>query len=332
MVGIIAEYNPFHNGHLYHLKKIKEMFPDEVITLVLAGHFLNRGDISIINKWDKTKIALTYGVDLVVELPFVFASQAADIYAYGAINILNNLKCNYIIFGSELNDIEKLKDIALKLDKDKDIKEYLKLGYNYPTSIDKAYDTNLNSPNDLLGISYIKAINKLNSHIKPICIKRTNNYHSNKLDTICSATSIRNSLKDNIDISKYIPDYSLNYIKNISLNDYFNYLKYQIITNDISNYNLDIKLANSIKKNILNVHSIDELINKIKTKNYTYNYIKRSLVQVLCGIKKEDINKKINYIRILGFNKKGQTYLNKIKKELKVPLIVKYNKLLESRT
>ena len=91
MIGIIAEYNPFHNGHLYHLNKVKEMFPDKTIALVLVGNFLNRGDISIIDKFDKTTLALQYGVDLVVELPFIFATQAADIYAYGAINILEHL-------------------------------------------------------------------------------------------------------------------------------------------------------------------------------------------------------------------------------------------------
>ena len=112
MVGIIAEYNPFHNGHLYHLKKVKEMFKDETIVLVLVGNFLNRGDVSIIDKFDKTKLALKYGVDLVVELPFIFSTQSADIYAMGAITILNHLKCNYLVFGSESNDLDKLYKIA----------------------------------------------------------------------------------------------------------------------------------------------------------------------------------------------------------------------------
>ena len=114
MVGIICEYNPFHNGHLYHLNKVKELFPNEIITLVLGGNFLNRGDVSVINKWNKTKLALDYGIDLVVELPFIFATQSADIYAYGAISILENLKCNYIVFGSELNDIDTLYKVIIK--------------------------------------------------------------------------------------------------------------------------------------------------------------------------------------------------------------------------
>ena len=107
-VGIICEYNPFHNGHLYHLNKVKEMFPDYTIILVMSGNFTERGDMSIINKWDKTDIALHYGVDLVIELPFVFASQSADIFARGSIQILNSLNVDYLVFGSESNDINKL--------------------------------------------------------------------------------------------------------------------------------------------------------------------------------------------------------------------------------
>ena len=337
MIGIIAEYNPFHNGHLYHLNKVKEMFPDKTITLVLVGNFLNRGDISIIDKFDKTTLALQYGVDLVVELPFIFATQAADIYAYGAINILEHLKCEYLIFGSESNDIETLNEIAktqLNNDYDKQLKQYLKQGYNYPTSLSKTLEkiTNkkIDTPNDLLGISYIKAIYKLNSNIKPITIKRTNNYHS--LDTennIISATSIRNLIKENKDIIKYVPNETLKYIKNISLDNYFNILKHQIIIDDLEKYqDVDKNLSNLLKKHIMNSNNIEELIMNVKSKNYTYNKIKRCLVHILCGFKKQECD--IEYIRVLGFNKKGQNYLNKIKKDIEIPLITNFNKLLNN--
>ena len=326
MIGYLAEYNPFHNGHLYHINKIKEMFPNETICLILAGHYLNRGEVSVINKFDKTLIALKYGVDLVIELPTVYSTQAADLYAYGCIKILNELKCNYLVFGSECNDINLLTEYSNKLTNDKSIKEYLKKGYSYPKALSTAYNINIDSPNDLLGISYIKAIKQLNSNIKPLCIKRTNDYHNEKLNhEITSATSIRKSLDK--DISKYIPNYNINFIKNISLNDYFKYIKYQIINNDIKQYNIDIKLVNSIKKNINNCNNLDELIDKVKTKNYTYNSIKRSLVQILLGIRKSDIV--LNYIRVLGFNNKGKKYLNEIKKEVNLPLITNYDKCLD---
>ena len=336
MVGIIAEYNPFHNGHLYHLNKVKELFPDRTICLILAGNFLNRGDLSIINKWDKTKLALHYGIDLIVELPFAFATQAADIYAYGAINILDNLKCEYLVFGSELNDINKLNkiaDIMLKNNFQEDLSIYLNKGFNYPTSISKILKKHTNieikNPNDLLGLSYIKEIKKINSKIKPISIQRTNDYHSTQLDNnIVSATSIRNALKEKKDILKYVPKETLKYINNIDLNDYFNILKHQIIIDCLTKYqDIDEKLANSFKKNIMKSNNIEELILLVKSKNYTYNKIKRALIHILCGMKKD--NYQLKYIRILGFNKKGQSYLNKIKKDIKLPIITNYNQQLD---
>lgn len=333
MVGIIAEYNPFHNGHLYHLKKVKEMFPDKVITLVLVGNFLNRGDISVIDKFDKTKLALEYGVDLVVELPFIFATQAADIYAYGAINILNYLNCEYLVFGSESNDIKSLEEIAkAQLNNDLELNTYLKQGYNYPTSLAKALEKvtgkKINSPNDLLGISYIKSIYKLNSNIKPITIQRTNDYHSLDTDSdVISASSIRLLLQEKKDISKYVPTSTLKYIRNISLNDYFDILKHQIIIDDLTKYqDIDENLSNLLKKHIDKSNNIEELIMNVKSKNYTYNKIKRCLVHILCGFIKQECN--IKYIRVLGFNKKGKKYLNKIKKDINIPILTNFKSIL----
>ena len=324
MVGIICEYNPFHNGHIYHLNKVKELFPNEVITLVLVGNFLNRGDVSVINKWDKTKLALDYGIDLVVELPFAFATQSADIYAYGAISILDNLKCDYLVFGSELNDIDVLYKIA---DTNIDIKDLLKKGYNYPKAIDIALknkiNISVNTPNDLLGVSYIKAIKKLNSKIKPITIKRTNDYHDkNTNGKISSASSIRNLIYENKDILKYVPN--TNYIKNINLNDFYLIIKHKIMSEDLTKYqDIDVSLNSLLKKNILKSNNIEELISNVKHKNYTYNRIKRCLVHILCCLDKKDY--KLEHIRILGFNSKGRQYLNKIKKEVTLPLLTKYD-------
>ena len=333
MVGIIAEYNPFHNGHLYHLNKVKEMFADKTITLIIVGNFLNRGDVSIIDKFDKTKLALKYGVDLVVELPFIFATQSADTYAFGAISLLNNLNCEYLVFGSESNDLEKLYKIAeYQINNEIDIKKYLKQGYNYPTSLSKVLEEEINlkidTPNDLLAISYIKAILKLNSNIKPISIQRTNDYHSLDTNTdIISASSIRNLLKENKDISKYVPKETLKYIKNISIENYFDILKHQIIIDDLSKYqDIDETLESLLKKHITNSNSIEELINNVKSKNYTYNKIKRCLIHILCGYTKQNCN--IEYIRILGFNKKGQEYLNKIKKDIKLPILTNFKPIL----
>lgn len=336
-IGIICEYNPFHNGHLYHINKIKEMYPDYKIILVMSGHFLERGDVSIINKWHKTEIALNFGIDLIIELPFVFASQSADIFAYGAISILNYLKVEKIVFGSECNDIEKLKTVASiteTIDFKNNLKNYLDQGYSYPKALDNAFKKSINfsidSPNDLLGISYIKAINKLNSNIEPVCIQRTNDYNSkNTSGKISSATSIRENLKNNKPITNFIPKYVEKYINNISLDDYFDLLKYKIISeNDLSIFNtVDEGIENRIKKYIFKVNNLEELIEKVKTKRYTYNKIKRMLVHILCGFTKKQANnlKEIRYIRVLGFNQNGRNYLNKIKKEIEIPIITNYS-------
>ena len=327
-IGIICEYNPFHNGHLYHINKIKEMFPDSLIILVLNGYFLERGDVSIISKEDKTKIALDNKVDIVLELPFVYGSQSADIFARTSISVLEHFKCDYVVFGSESNDIDALNKIVdytinNKDEYDKKIKEYLDKGVNYPTALAKALniDFNFNS-NDLLGISYIKAIKINNYKIKQIKIKKTNSYLDTlSWDGIISASNIRKKIKNNIDISKYIPNYNNDYIKNITLNDFYPYLKYKIITDkDLSIYlDVDEGIEYRLKKVISECNNIDELIEKTKSRRYTYNKIRRMLIHILIGFTKED-NKRLSleYIKVLGFNKNGQQYLNNIRKELDI--------------
>lgn len=329
-IGIICEYNPLHNGHLYHLNKIKELYPDSLIILVLNGYFLERGDVSIISKKNKTNLAFLHNIDIVVELPFVYGTQSADIFANASITILENLKCDYVIFGSECNEIDTLNKITDYTINNKDIyntevKKYLDMGLNYPTALAKALniDFQFNS-NDLLGISYIKSIKINNYNIKPLTIKRTNDY----LDTlsneeIISATNIRNKIQNNIDISKYVPNTTIPFIENISLNNFFNIIKYKIITeHDLSIYlDVDEGIENRLKKVINECNNINELMENIKSKRYTYNKLRRMLIHILIGFTKED-NKKLSldYIKVLGFNTKGKKYLNKIKKDINIPL------------
>lgn len=333
-VGIICEYNPFHNGHIHHLNEIKKQFEGYTIILVMSGNFMQRGEISILNKWDKTEIALNHGVDLVIELPFIFSTQSADIFGYGAIEILNYLNVEYIVFGSETNNISVLQNIVKTQKEEKYnilVKYYLDKGYNYPTSMSKAltkYGYNhIDSPNDLLGISYIKAIDKLNSNIIPISIKRTNNYHKLDNSNITSASSIRKLIEEKKDISNYVPYETLNKISPID-NHYFELLKYKILTcNDLSIYQtVDEGLNTRIKKYVIESKNLDELISKIKTKRYTYNKISRALTHILCSFTKAEasIYQTNEYIRILGFNKNGRKYLSKIKKDIQIPIITKY--------
>ena len=346
IVGIIAEYNPFHNGHLYHIEKVKEMFPNSPIILVLGGNFTERGDISILDKWEKTLIAINYGIDLVVELPFPFSCASADIFAKGSIDILNHLGVTDLVFGSESDDIEGIKRLVetqlFNKDFDSLVQVYLRMGYNYPTSLSKALEDITGKcyklPNDILGISYVKSIISNNYKITPHTIKRTNDYHSKELEhksikSITSATSIRQALMNNIDIKNFVPDITYKYLKKETipkLDDYFNLLKYKIVSsNDLTIYNLvDSGMEAKLKKEILNSYSFDELINKVKSKNSTYAKISRMLIYILCDYTKEQARefKDIKYIRLLGFSNKGRVYLNKIKKDINIPLISKFTR------
>ena len=332
-IGIIAEYNPFTNGHLYHINKIKEKYKDYAFILVMSSHFTQRGTPTIIDKFSRTELSLKLGIDLVIELPFPFSTQSADIFAYGATTILEHLKVEKIVFGSESDNIEDLEIIAKtqieNSDFDNLVKIYSKMGNNYPTAVSNAiYDfteKRITTPNDLLGISYIKAILKNKYSLKYETIKRENNYH--ETSTLGSATSIRNALKENIKVDEYIPKEEIQYLTNLHYSDnYFNILKYKIITEDIEKYHtVDEGIGNLLKKVINKATTYDELINLCKTKRYTYNKISRTLNAILCNFTKEKANKfkEIKYIRILGLNRKGSKYLNTIKKDIEIPIISK---------
>ena len=339
-IGIVAEYNPFHNGHLYQINKIKEKYPDHIIVVVMTGNYTERGEVSLLDKFTRSKIALTNGVDLVVELPFPFATQSADIFAYGAITILEKLHVEKVIFGSEsdnVSDLEEIVDCQLNNPEfDRLVHIYSKFGNNYPTSLSLALKDLtgkvIDTPNDLLGISYIKAIKQNNYKIKYETIKRTNNYHSTEINNeISSATSIRNALKNKEDISTLVPNNSLKYYKNLHfIEDYYSYLKYKILTDkDLSIYQtVSEGIENLMKKEIINCNNYYELIEKLQSKRYTTNKIQRMLLHILVNFTKEEAKEmnNITYLRLLGFSNTGRDYLNSIKKELDIPIISKINR------
>ena len=304
VIGIVVEYNPFHNGHLYQINKIKELYPDSIIIVAMSTHFTQRGDVSVLDKWNKTKIALDNNIDMVLEIPFVFSNSSADTFSYASLRMLNELNIDILIFGSESNDIDMLKKCA-KVQVNNDafdnkLKEYISKGYNYPTSISKCINDlcniSIKDSNDLLGVSYIKEIIKNKYNIKPISIKRTNNFldiESN--DSIISANNIREKLKNNIVIDKYVPKDVTKLIHMIDENKLFELLKYKII---------------SEKDNLCNYHLVTEGIEK----------------RIFVGFTKDDASKykNLEYIRVLGMSEKGKIYLNKRKKETSLPIITKF--------
>ena len=339
-IGIIAEYNPLHNGHYYQIRTIKEKYPNHVIVLVMVGNYTERGEVAIIDKFSRTEIALNHGIDLVIELPYPFSTQSADYFAYGGITLLEELQVERVIFGSESNDLNTIKTIAeAQIENnefEKLVKIYSRLGKNYPTAIACAIKDltgkEIEEPNDLLGISYVKTILKNKYKIIPETIKRTNSYHSKELKTnISSGTAIREALKRNESVENQIPNDTTSYYNNIhKMDDYFDLLKYKILTEeDLSKYQLvEEGIDKKLKREIQHSTNYDDFIKRIKSKRYTYNKLSRMLLHILCNFTKEKAKQwqKPEYIRILGFNKKGRDYLNQIKKELTLPIISKITK------
>ncbi len=343
--GIIVEYNPLHNGHLYHIEQIKKTCQCDLLIAIMSGNFVQRGEPSLINKHLKTQLALQAGVDIVIELPYFYAVGHADLFSYGAISLLNQCGVNEIIFGSELNDCHALKEIAQWIDNPL-FNEYLKVllneGYSYPLACSKVltkltHHTNTIQSNDLLGIQYIRSILKINPTITFKTIKRIHtNYKDTKIDhdNIASATSIRNALQKNQDVSAYLPEYTYNSLKKAHLHywdDYFPYLKYQIMSNQNLDTIHDINegLENAIKDRIKEAKNFDFLVQTLISKRYTKGKIQRVLTHVLNQVTKNDITRfqqGPNYLRILGFKQDKSSIIQQIKKNTVHPIITNINK------
>ena len=331
-IGIICEFNPLHNGHVYFINSIKKKYPDYILILILNGYFLERGEVSVLSKEDKTKLSLEFGVDIVLELPVIYGTQSADVFGETSVKILNNFNIEKLIFGSESDNIEILKEIANKQlydnKYDDEVKKLLASGINYPTALAKALnmDEFVYSPNDLLGISYVKAIIKNNYNIEVETIKRTNGFHDNILeDEIVSASNIREKYFDGKEIVKYLPKDYKDIITKDFYSKYFNILKYKIITSDNLDEYLDVNegIENRLKKEICNADNIDDYIKLIKNKRITYNKINRMFIHILLGIKKDFVKDlDLDYIKVLGFNKKGVKYINFVKKNVEIPINV----------
>ena len=349
VLGIIAEYNPFHNGHLYHIAKSKKETGAEYLIAVISGNFVQRGNTSIINKWKKARMALLNGVDLVIELPTIYSISSAENFAEGAIKIFNSLGIvDSLSFGMETNDISTLNNIANVLFNEP--KEYitilsheLKKGNSFPKARENAlmmylndikrYANVLSGSNNILGIEYLKAMRKTKSIITPIGIKREKVLYNDKyiVDEFASATAIRKMLmtKQLNDISKVMPRNSYlllgeelkegHYVVDISrFEKEIIYTLRKMNVEDIAKLpDVSEGLENSIKNAADSCNTLEELINIVKTKRFTQTRIQRILLYALLGIDKKqmEISKKITpYVRVLGFNNKGKELISEMMK------------------
>lgn len=353
VLGIIAEYNPMHTGHIYHISKAKEITGCDTVIVIMSGSFTQQGNIAIINKFERAKQAIQNGVDLVIEIPSAFASSDAGNFAYKSVSILNDLNVDAICFGAETDNIERLKLISETLIyKDKEIwieiKNELKKGISFAKARNNSLNKFLNeddiniilSPNNILALEYLKTLKILNSNIIPFAIHRESNFNSHILENCyTSSTSIRKALekKCNLnDIQKYISENVSKYLKNNKIifnNDFFEILKYKIISmneNDLKKINgVSEGIENKLKKEICNSYSYDEFLFKIKSKRYELSRIKRILVNILLNISKDNFNllkeNNSNYAHILAFNHDKKDLLSHISNTSNIPVISSLN-------
>lgn len=339
ILGLIVEYNPFHLGHLYHLNEAKKLINPDVTVIVMSSHFVQRGEPAISDKWTRANVAIKNGIDLVIELPFVYSVQSADYFARGAIDILHKLNVTDIVFGSETGDIEIFENIALTIknnqnEYDKLVKKYMALGLRYPDACNQALTLLMNksvtTPNDLLGLAYVKEVINNDYQINLHCIKRTNDFHSLEIKNICSASAIRNAIKNKIDISNQFCNYE-DYNEFYFLDNLFPFLRYHLLTitkNDLKNLHLvDEGIENLLIDKITDCGDIEEFISILTSKRYTRSRIQRMLIHVLMNNSKTEIVTAMNidYIRVLKMNDIGQKYLNKIKKHCLYKIITNFS-------
>lgn len=321
--GIITEYNPFHNGHIYHIKQARKLTGCDCLIAVMSGNFVQRGEPAIIDKWERTKACLHHGVDLVIELPYVFATQSADYFAKGAIQSLDLVDVDSIVFGSECNDIELLKNISQFSSNVSDqSKSYAK---NFSDAISKL------SSNDILGVAYIKALQ--NTTITPYTIKRTNGYHElNYHEQIASASAIRHAVNLNQNIS-HATVMAKDLSTTFAFKNYYPYLQTLLMTVSRSSLKdillIDEGIEQLFKKNAELYDDFDDFLNACISKRYTKSRIQRCLIQILTQTKKEEVASlhKLQHVRVLGFNTIGKSYLSKLKKKENLILASRFNQI-----
>ena len=362
-IGIVAEYNPFHNGHLYQIRKIREIFGKDVfIAVVGSGDFVQRGEISFLDKWEKTQVNLECGVNLVAELPLYYSIQNAEIFSKMATRILDYLGMDIQVFGAEEENIEVLQKV-LDLQKRQDYKDklmgYMKKGNSYSTSQRlalKEYELDgIVKSNNILALEYMREIEKSNLGIKPFIVKREiSEYNEKKVEKereeFASASFLRNELEKILKefcgdknlkskklileklkkIQKFVPKKSFEIIlENLEFKiknginfqklkeEIFKIVKYKILTEKkekiMEIYDINCEIYARIYKGAEISKNYREFLENTKSRNLSNRRVERIILNILLNIKAGMMDFEINYVRILGFDKKGQEYLKKIR-------------------
>lgn len=358
--GIIAEYNPFHNGHRYQLTSAKEQTGTDYTIIVMSGNFMQRGTPALLDKYKRTEMALLNGADLVLELPAYYAASSAEYFATGAVTLFDKLGIvNHLCFGSECGDTAILKRISqLLLEEPAEyaelLRDYLREGMSYPTARTTAliqYDPSLSeyrdvfsSPNNILGIEYIKALLRRNSKITPVTTLRVGaDYHDVRLGlNQSSARAIRHAIYEGKEIEclqNHMPENAyhilrecMNQSRPLFPNDLSSILHYKLLQEYDSGYDrfLDVSsdLSDRIQNNLYTFQTFDDFCNLLKRKDMTYTRISRCLLHILLDMTTEVMQNYremdfIPYARVLGFRKDSTPLLSAIKANSSIPMVTK---------
>ncbi len=346
-MAIVCEYNPFHNGHAYQISQHRTEYGVDCVIAVMSGNFVQRGAPAVCDKWTRAEMALLGGCDLVLELPTVFATQSAERFAFGAVQLIDRLgSVNYLSFGSECGDISLLEKAAytlLKPDFNEQVSDILKSGISYPAAreqamsdlLGKEYGALLSEPNNLLAIEYLKSISILNSNIKPITLARTVGHHDiQNNDVFCSATHLRTLIEQGKDISLFVPKDSLLVLKNAIKNGKApadtskldTIITYLLRTTSKDKLRMLPDVSEGIEKRFIdaakNESTFLKISESVKTKRYTKTRIDRTIIHMLLGINKDISNCAPEYFRVLAANSVGTEFL-KLIKENPYPVITK---------
>lgn len=352
-VGLVVEYNPFHNGHLHHVTEAKKVSGADIAIAVMSGHFLQRGEPAMIDKWTRTQMALANGVDIVIELPYVYSTAFSNDFARGAITLLDAVGCSSFAFGSEQGTITPFLNTFQVIDQnrgqyDAAIQRSMKTGTSYPQALFAAYTElqqtfpnnyiDLSQPNNILGYHYIEAAQQLNSSMQPLTIQRIEAGYHEDVDTkkaIASATGIRKALQAQEQVTQFLPDTSAHFLADwqqthgqfMHWHALWPLLQFAILRHtpmQLTAY-ADVQegLENALIKHAKTSESYSEFMNKLKSKRYTWTRLQRMITHIYTGITKEQLHafEAPSYIRLLGMTTQGQKYLSSTKKEMKLPLI-----------
>ena len=332
--GIVAEYNPLHSGHQFHINKSKELTGADAVVAVQSGSFTQRGEVASFDKWTRAKSAVLAGADLVVELPFCFASAPAEIFAGGAVRLLADIGCNCISFGSETGSVENLKEMLSK--QEKDISAHLAKGKSYSLAIAEAMGADF-TPNDILGMEYLKAIDKYNLNLVPFTVPREGQgYDSeNAEDKYISAKGCRKLIAEKaFDVlEKYMPSFEVyqsaikegNYTNPDVLGAFFAGLIRTGRTQLANAAYVTEGIENRIAKAAQEYGTLSDIVSAVKTKRYTHTRIMRIITCMMMGLTKDKlygfVKTGATYIRVLAANETGIALMKEIKKNSRLPII-----------